>query len=1159
MATPGVNSSPEQLPQRDIHAYDRKVHHQGEAYGAHNKIPTIGDLLERQKAATVDHSAQGERLRQQQEQYKMEQQKREQENAAQQGKEGDGKDGKSAGQREKEEEMKKARESHQPDAKTFQRQGEREVFDPVTGRQVIVRDAKLEDFQNPQLFDRDNLDPAKPDVPGPATNRPQGQQVGDSLAPVNHTTPAPIEPSNIALRPFPPAVDKNSLKVIIWTIRGYALAVIGGLGGVWFFTAWRGGWFGFFFFSQVIGALAAFVYIAHHLVVRKIEKELERLRLQMHHDRGEQYSPPTPESVEWLNAFTKVVWPLINPDMFTSIVDMIEDVMQASLPGFVDAVKVEDFTIGRNAFRILNMRALPDQPGEPDYPKEEWIDQGDREAALDPKRRAAKREEKAEKEEEVLTREGTSPEDEDQTGDYVNYEVSFAYFAPPGTKKLQGENISLVIKFFLGAFDLFHLPVPIWIAVESIVGTVRLRCQMVAQAPFVRNVTFTLMGVPAIEASAVPISGALPNVLDLPLISGFVQSSIAAAASVYCAPKSMTLNIAQMLSGDGVKRDTKALGVFMITIHHAEGLSAQDNNGSSDGLVKISFAKFGKILFSTRIIHEDLNPVWEQTAFLLVTDDEVRAGEKLSIQLWDWDRMSADDLVGRIQVPITDLMLKPNEMQHRTDQLMGFEDADSMKGSLTWSVAYYEKAKLLPELKKDPSIDHSLPKELQDKPELKVEEGSKVDTPEEQDVQRTPPNPQYPAGILSIVVHQILGLERQEVSGGKGKDKEGTAGQDTSEPAEQEGSQVSSYVELVVNDDLIYKTRVKQYTQIPYFEAGTETFVRDYTKTSLRVVVRDARLREHDPILGIVNLPLDELFAHSSEVTRLFAIQDGVGYGKVSLSVLFKGVKVELPRELSGWETGTVCITAPVKIEPVDDVDFSWSEKKLTLRTMEATQKLPGKKATTLSDGSIEWDIDEDVRLPTTDRYSSAIYFDYGGDPLTIGPLGKKVDAFAVLWLAELVDDEPKEVRLPVIVSSSPALRANYLNDQTKKTHDYQIVGYLHTTVVLDSGLDADHEKYAETQTARHEFEAYDRVEGQAKQAIENSHANDDGVIDKHERREIDRAHRKALESRHRGKMQFRAVRSYVWAKDGAKDRLKGVKDKLTGHSKKEETVATEG
>lgn len=88
-------------------------------------------------------------------------------------------------------------------------------------------------------------------------------------------------------------------------------------------------------------------------------------------------------------------------------------------------------TIGKNAFRILNMRALPDQPTDPDYPKEEWIDQGDREAALDPSRRVKSEKEKekesqeeGEQADEVMKRE--NPEDEDQTGDYVNYEISFA-------------------------------------------------------------------------------------------------------------------------------------------------------------------------------------------------------------------------------------------------------------------------------------------------------------------------------------------------------------------------------------------------------------------------------------------------------------------------------------------------------------------------------------------------------------------------------------------------------------------------------------------------------------------------------------------------------------------------------------------------------------
>jgi len=206
--------------------------------------------------------------------------------------------------------------------------------------------------------------------------------------------------------------------------------------------------------------------------------------------------------------------------------------------------------------------------------------------------------------------------------------------------------------------------------------------------------------------------------------------------------------------------------------------------------------------------------------------------------------LSADDLVGRTNIPVTELMLKPNEVHKRTDKLMGFEDADSMAGSLTWSVAYFEKAKLNPALKLAQGIDHSLPKELQDHPELKVETNT-VDTPEEADVSRTPPDPNYPSGILSVIVHNINSLERQNLKGASGKSREGASGQDTDDPTEQEGNLPSAYCEVIVNDDLVYKTRTKVMSNMPFFEAGTEEFIRDYTKTSLRVVVRDARLREH--------------------------------------------------------------------------------------------------------------------------------------------------------------------------------------------------------------------------------------------------------------------------------------------------------------------------
>lgn len=69
---------------------------------------------------------------------------------------------------------------------------------------------------------------------------------------------------------------------------------------------------------------------------------------------------------------------------------------------------------------------------------------------------------------------------------------------------------------------------------------------------------------------------------------------------------------------------------------------------------------------------------------------------------------------------------------------------------------------------------------------------------------------------------------------------------------------------------------------MPFFEAGTEVFLRDWQETVLRVVVRDSALREKDPILGIVNFRLKDVFTESSEVTGLYSLQEGVGFGLVS-------------------------------------------------------------------------------------------------------------------------------------------------------------------------------------------------------------------------------------------------------------------------------------
>jgi Ca2+-dependent lipid-binding protein len=301
---------------------------------------------------------------------------------------------------------------------------------------------------------------------------------------------------------------------------------------------------------------------------------------------------------------------------------MVEDIMQQSLPGFIDAIRITDLGQGTNPLRITHIRALPDQPGDAGYPETGWIDQGNEGVHTDGPT-------------------GKSLE-EDQAGDYYNFEVAFSYAALPGQgAHLRAKNIHLLIEFFIGMFDWLHIPIPIWIQVEQIFGVVRLRVQFIPEFPFIRNVTFALCGVPAVEVSAIPMSKHLPNVLDLPFVSSFVKMGIAAGTAELAVPKSMTINMQEMLSGAAVG-DTRAIGVFLITIHHCEGLSAQDKNGLSDPYVVLAYAKFGKPLYSTRIILGDLNPVYEETCAILVSMDEVKSQEDLSAMLWDSDKMTAE-------------------------------------------------------------------------------------------------------------------------------------------------------------------------------------------------------------------------------------------------------------------------------------------------------------------------------------------------------------------------------------------------------------------------------------------------------------------------------------------------------------------------------------
>lgn len=388
---------------------------------------------------------------------------------------------KSEGQKEKEELMNRmAPPKREKPSDKVNKQGRRTVTDPVTGMPVTIEAGDKLGQQTMKMYDVANSDPEAVGD-SPATHRPKLNKSAQDGGGIDEkdTSPAPAKPGNILFQPFPAPVEPASAAGYKGALDKASAGVCAGLGLVWIFTAFGSGILRLLFRSFLIGTLAIGVVMLNGLTKKNIEHSIERVRLDMHRKRGEKHSPPVPESVEYLNALLSTIWRLINPEMFVSTIDMVEDVMQASLPGIIDAVKISDYGQGSNPVRIISMRGLPDRTTDKDYPKEEWIDQGEKQTKKDADER------------DKLSK-TTEEQDMDEAGDYVNLEIAVAYQARPG-QNLKQHNIHLLLEFFIGFYDWFNIPIPIWAQVEGFAATVRLRMQMVPDAPFIRNLTFTLM------------------------------------------------------------------------------------------------------------------------------------------------------------------------------------------------------------------------------------------------------------------------------------------------------------------------------------------------------------------------------------------------------------------------------------------------------------------------------------------------------------------------------------------------------------------------------------------------------------------------------------------------------------------------------------------
>ena len=246
-------------------------------------------------------------------------------------------------------------------------------------------------------------------------------------------------------------------------------------------------------------------------------------------------------------------------------------------------------------------------------------------------------------------------------------------------------------------------------------------------------------------------------------------------------------------------------------------------------------------------------------------------------------------------------------------------------------------------------------------------------------------------------------------------------------------------------------------------------------------------MREHDPILGVVSLKLSDVLQTSSQVTRWYPLDGGIGYGRIRISLLFRSVETRLPPQQLGWDVGTFEFVS----QNILALGYQ-TLSKLKMRTGGSVGKISRAECKKTDEGDgIYWSVTKkdgkrQVRLPVRYRYRSPIIFEFH--------TGSKrhADAYAVIHLHHLQDNYDEAINIPIWKTNMPKrLTQNYITEENYKSiPDIQIeeVGRLQFRCRFKAGRDEDHNRFVSDNDSRETQETWEvcRAEGIRTRVVSN-------------------------------------------------------------------------
>ncbi|KAE9387430.1 hypothetical protein BT96DRAFT_1079957, partial [Gymnopus androsaceus JB14] len=180
------------------------------------------------------------------------------------------------------------------------------------------------------------------------------------------------------------------------------------------------------------------------------------------------------------------------------------------------------------------------------------------------------------------------------------------------------------------------------------------------------------------------------------------------------------------------------------------------------------------------------------------------------------------------------------------------------------------------------------------------------------------------------------------------------------------------------------------------YDAGTERLIKNWSTSIVMIAVRDSRLHEVDPLIGVVVLPLRQLFTNRgrSQVTDSFPL------------IQPSPEDMHIPREMTSWDVGTLELNIETT-RASGNLPHDLKSARILFRTLYGREKvLP----VTDGDGGWRQKRNRPIQLAVKNRYASCLLIQFRKTAL--GP--DKTPAFGTLWLKGIPDVEEVTVRVAV-------------------------------------------------------------------------------------------------------------------------------------------------